>query len=70
MNDFIKTNADLAQVSKAVAGGLVAILVSEAARYGFQPSGEVVTAVGVVVTALVSYVAGHLVVYFAPRNKV
>lgn len=60
---------DLSNISKAIAGGLVAVLVGEAARYGFHPSNEVVTAVGVVVTALVSYAVGHVVVYFAPRNK-
>jgi len=61
---------NLSAISKAIAGGLVAVLVGEAARYGFQPSNEVVTAVGVIVTALVSYVVGHAAVYFAPKNKV
>lgn len=61
---------ELSTISKAIAGGIVAVLVGEAARYGFQPSGEVISAAGVIVTALVSYVAGHVAVYFAPRNKV
>lgn len=60
---------NLSNISKAIAGGLVAILVAEAARYGFQPSNEVVSAVDVLVTALVSYIAGHAAVYFAPKNK-
>jgi hypothetical protein len=60
---------NLSNISKAIAGGLVAVLVGEAARYGFQPSGEVVSAIGVIITALVSYVAGHAAVYFAPKNK-
>lgn len=60
---------DLAAVSKAIAGGLIAIVVGELARFGFQPSGEVITATGVIVTALVSYIAGHIAVYIAPKNK-
>jgi len=59
----------LQSISKAIAGGIVTTLIGLAARYGFHPTNEVITASGVVVTALVSYVAGHLVVYFAPRNK-
>lgn len=62
-------NLDLATISKAIAGGLVTALVAEFARYGFQPSGEVIGSLGVVVTALVAYAIGHVVVYFAPKNK-
>lgn len=62
-------NFDLATISKAIAGGLVAALVGLAARYGFHPHAETITAVGIIVTALVSYVAGHVVVYLAPKNK-
>jgi len=60
---------NLQAISKAIAGGLIAVLVAEAARYGFYPSNEVVTASGVVVTAIVSYVAGHIAVYLAPANR-
>lgn len=60
---------DLSTVSKAIAGGIVAAFVALGARYGFQPSGETITAAGVVVTALVSYVVGHVVVYLSPANK-
>lgn len=59
----------LATISKAVAGGIVAALVALAARYGFQPDAPTVTALGVVLTALVGYVAGHVVVFLAPKNK-
>lgn len=60
---------DLSPINKAIAGGLVAALVAVAARYGFHPQATTVTAVGVIVTALVSYIAGHLVVFLAPKNK-
>lgn len=60
---------DLSTISKAIAGGLVALVVGEAARYGFHPQAETVTAAGVVITAVVSYVVGHLVVFLAPKNK-
>lgn len=62
-------NMNLSSISKAIAGGLVAVLVGEAARYGFQPSGEVVNAAGVLITAVVGYVVGHVAVYYAPKNK-
>jgi len=56
-------------VSKAIAGGLVGLVVAEAARYGFQANPETLNAVSVLVTAIVGYVVGHVAVYFAPRNK-
>lgn len=60
---------DLSTISKAIAGGLTAAIVGVLARYGFHPQSETVTALGVIVTALVSYVAGHILVYLAPKNK-
>lgn len=60
---------DLASISKAIAGGLVGLLVALAARYGWQPDAPTVTAVGVIVTALVGYLVGHVVTYIAPANK-
>lgn len=60
---------NLTPFDKAIAGGLVSLIVSELARFGFQPKGTSVTALEVIVTGLVSYVAGHLVVYFA-KNKI
>lgn len=61
---------NLSTISKAIAGGIVGLLVAEAARFGWQPDAPTVTAVSVIVTGLVGYVVGHLVVYFAPKNKV
>lgn len=61
---------DLSTVSKAIAGGLVSALVALAARYGFHPHPETITAVGAIVTIVVGYIAGHVVVYLAPKNKV
>lgn len=60
---------DVSTISKAIAGGLVGLIVALAARYGFQPDAPTITALGVVVTAIVGYVAGHVVVFFAPANK-
>lgn len=56
-------------VSKAIAGGIVGLIIAEAARFGFQPNAAAASALSVLVTALVGYVVGHLVVYFAPANK-
>lgn len=60
---------DLSTVSKAIAGGVVSALVALAARYGWQPHAETVTLLGAVVTAVVGYVVGHVVVYLSPANK-
>lgn len=60
---------DLSPISKAIAGGLVTALVAEAARYGFHPQATTVTALGVLVTALISYAVGHVGVFLAPKNK-
>lgn len=60
---------DTSTISKAIAGGIVAALVALLARYGFQAQAETITAAGVLVTVLVSYVVGHIAVYLAPKNK-
>lgn len=61
---------DLSPISKAVAAGVVTAVVAELARYGFRPTPDVVSALGVVATAVVGYLVGHVVVYFSPANKV
>lgn len=58
----------LSTISKAVAGGLIAATVAVLARYGFHPTPETVSALGVIETALVAYAIGHLAVYLAPKN--
>lgn len=60
---------NLSSVSKAVAGGLVTMVVALLSKYGVHPSGEVVSALGVILTAVVGYAMGHAAVYFAPKNK-
>jgi len=60
---------DASSFSKAIAGGIVGLIVAEAAHFGWQPDTPTVTAIGVIVTGVVGYVVGHLVVYFAPKNK-
>jgi hypothetical protein len=62
-------NLDVASMSKAIAGGLVSLLIAELARFGFNPDGDTLTAIGVIVTGVVAYLVGHLVVYLAPANK-
>lgn len=56
-------------ISKAIAGGLISAVVGLLARYGFHPHADTITAASAVVTIVVSYLAGHLAVYFAPANK-
>ena len=59
---------DFSSVSKAIAGGLVGAGLSVLAHFGFQPHGTTITAISVVVTAVVGYVVGHVVVFLAPQN--
>lgn len=60
---------DLSPINKAIAGGIVGVILTEAARYGFQPDAPTATALGVLVSAVVGYAVGHLAVYFAPKNS-
>lgn len=62
MNDYLST------ISKAIAGGLITATISVLARYGFHTSPETVSALGVLETALVGYIIGHIAVYVAPSN--
>jgi sugar phosphate permease len=61
-------NFDIQTIAKAIAGGIVSALVAEAARFGFHPQDTTVTAAGVIITAAVAYIMGHVAVYFA-KNK-
>jgi hypothetical protein len=58
----------LTPFDKAIIGGLTSAVLALAARYGFQPNGEQVTLLGVLLTALVPYIITHAAVYFS-RNK-
>lgn len=60
---------DLSSISKAIAGGLTGATVAVLSHYGFQPHAETITALGVIITAIVGYLVGHVVVYFAPANR-
>lgn len=59
---------DLSSVSKAIAGGLAAVVISYFARHGVNLSPVVTDAGNTLLVALVSYAVGHLAVYFAPKN--
>lgn len=60
---------NLSEISKAIAGGISGLIIAEVARFGFQPSAPTKDALAVLVTAVVGYAVGHLVVYFSPANK-
>jgi hypothetical protein len=60
---------DLSPISKAIAGGLVTLVVSFVAHYGWTLSPVVHDAVASISLAAVSYLVGHIVVYLAPKNK-
>jgi hypothetical protein len=60
---------NLTTFDKAIAGGIVSAIAAELARFGFHPQATTITAAGVIVTGVVSYVVGHVAVYFA-KNKV
>lgn len=55
--------------SKAIAGGVVSVIVALAARYGFAADPATVSALTVLLTAVVAYLVGHIAVYLAPANK-
>ncbi len=65
MNPFVFDSS----TSKAVAAGIVGALVAVGAHYGFQPSATTISAVGVLVTAVVGYLIGHIAVWLSPANK-
>jgi uncharacterized membrane protein YeaQ/YmgE (transglycosylase-associated protein family) len=60
----------LSTMNKAIAAGIVGAVIAVLARFGFQPSGETVSALGVIVTALVGFVVSHVTVWASPANKV
>lgn len=48
---------------KAIVAGLVAAVGAVVARFGWQPNGEAVNLLNVVLTALVPYAVAHVAVY-------
>lgn len=60
---------DVQNISKAIAAGIVGAIIAVAARYGLHANGPTISAVGVIVTAVVGYVIAHIVTYLAPANK-
>lgn len=60
---------DLSPIYKAIGGGIAGLIIAEAARFGFQPDGPTANALSVVITALLGYGVGHLIVYFFPKNQ-
>jgi hypothetical protein len=60
---------DLSNISKAIGGGVAGLLIAELARYGFHPAPVYTDALGLLVTGLVGYLAGHVIVYLSPANK-
>jgi uncharacterized membrane protein YeaQ/YmgE (transglycosylase-associated protein family) len=60
---------DVSGFTKAIAGGIVGALVAVVAHFGFKVDAVTANAVNTLVVAVVGYVVGHVVVYFAPANK-
>lgn len=60
---------DPATISKAIAGGLVVLVVGFLAKYGFTLSPLYHDFLGAVSYSLVFYLVGHVVVYLSPANK-
>lgn len=61
---------DLTPMSKAIAGGVVTLVVGWLLRYGITLSPIVHDAVASIALAVATYATGHIVVFFAPKNKV
>lgn len=61
---------ELSAISKAIAGGVVGLVVALVARFGWQPDAPTLSALSVIITGLVGYVVGHIAVYFSPANKI
>jgi uncharacterized protein YacL len=60
---------NLSSVSKAVAGALVTMIVAYLVKHGITLEPVVTSALGTLIDALVTALAGYLAVYFAPKNK-
>lgn len=59
---------NLSNQQKAIAGGVVTAIVALFAHFGWQPDGQAMNFLNIVVTIVTGYIVGHLGVYFAPRN--
>ncbi len=60
---------DLAKVSKAIAGGLAAILIVGLSKLGVALAPEFDGALNTVLDTIIAAVIGYVAVYFAPKNK-
>ena len=60
---------NLAPVSKAIAGALVAVIVSLLTRYGIVLDPDTNQALVVLADTLTAAAIGYLVVYVSPKNK-
>lgn len=56
-------------INKAIAGGLVTLVVAWLANYGWTLSPIMNDALNSLMFALVTYVAGHMIVFLSPANK-
>lgn len=55
--------------NKAVAAGITTAIVALVARYGWQLNPVTISAVGVIVTAVIGYAVGHILVFIAHLTK-
>lgn len=65
MNPFVFDST----TSKAIAAGIVTALALVIGRYGLKLDAPTTDALGVLLTAVVGYLVGHVGVFFAPANK-
>lgn len=54
---------NLTSFDKAIVAGLVSSICALLARYGWQPNGDAVNVLNVALTAGVSYLTAHILVY-------
>lgn len=59
----------LSNVSKAIAGAVVATLIALLAKYNVVLDVEQSAAVTVLINGVIAAVLGYVAVYFAPKNK-
>jgi hypothetical protein len=67
--DNKENNMNISSVSKAIAAGVVTVILTYLAKHGMNLSPVVTDAANTLLLAVVSYVVAHAAVYFAPKNK-
>lgn len=61
---------DLSTISKAIAGGIVALVVSWLAHYGVTLSPVIHDTVASIALSLAAYIVGHGIVWIVPNKPI